>query len=219
VYCARMSLFTVLTLPHPIANEFSYTFFEYSELSLSTKLLKYNPVGRKRSWKVDDETLTVSISVKNKGGVDGFETVFFFTFDEARSTTPEYKRLRAFEKVFIPAGGSRIVSAKLPSIAFKIVGAHDDAHYVIEHGLRFYVGVGSNTDCRTGRDSALCSGPITIDAGEDYIAACEHSCELWANSGCAEEFQLSPNKCWALCTSVSQNNDVAKYLGEGEDGW
>lgn len=207
----------------PFGFGLSYTSFHYSEMSLSTKRVQYSPSGQSESLKSDDEPFVVSINVKNRGSVAGYETVFFFTFDEYRSTTPEYKRLRSFEKIFLEPGDEKTVSAKIPVEDFKFVGPHDDSHLILE-GLEFRVGIGADTDCREhrkedGKDSALCSDLITIDAGDDYIAACDTACDLWAASGCAEHLGLSPKKCWSLCTSVSKNADVVSHLGEGEDGW
>ena len=150
----------------------------------------------------------------------GYETVSFFTFDEARSTTPEYKRLRAFQKIFLEPDEEKTVSVSIPIDSLKFVGPHDDTHFILEDGLQFRIGVGAKTDCRSdGEAAALCSDSVTIDTGDDYIPACEAACELWAGSGCAETFQLSDKKCWALCTDVSKNSEVVKHLGEGENGW
>jgi len=194
----------------------SYTYFEYSQLSLSTKHIRYTPFVTKPS----DEALAISVSVKNKGDVAGYETVLFFTFDESRSTTPEYKRLREFQKVFLEPGEEKVVSASIPIDDLKFVGPHDDTHYILENGLQFRVGIGAKTDCRYGGDeSALCSDLIAIDTGDEYIPACEQSCQIWQSSGCSEQFGLSTSKCWEMCTAVSKNDEVVKYLGEGEDGW
>ncbi|CAB9516028.1 Lysosomal beta glucosidase [Seminavis robusta] len=198
----------------PFGFGLSYTVFQYSLLPPSTKRLQYTPIGNLNSR----EPLKVSAKVKNKGAVAGAETVFFFTFDESRSTTPEYKRLRAFEKVYLEPGAETTVTVSIRIEDLKFVGPHDDTHLILEDGLRFRVGIGAMTDCREGdKDSVLCSDVVTIDAGDDYIGACESACELWASSGCSEHLSLSHQKCWNLCTSISKKN--AQYLGEGEDGW
>lgn len=204
----------------PFGFGLSYTYFEYSQLSLSTKRLHYSAAGSERHLSADDESLTVSINVKNKGTVDGYETVFFFTFDESRITTPEYKRLRAFEKVYLAAGEDKTVSATISVNDLKFIGPHDDTHFILQDGLKFRIGVGCQTDCREeGENSARCSDQIIIDTGSDYIGACDAACHIWANSGCAQHFELPSTKCWSLCTSISQNRDVMQHLGEGEDGW
>ena len=199
----------------PFGFGLSYTVFEYSQLSLSTKRLQYTPEGMQGK----NEPLTISVDVKNKGSRAGYDTVLFFSFDEARSTTPEYKMLRAFEKIFLEPGEEKTVSVSIPIDTFKFVGAHDDTHFILEDGLQFSIGVGAKTDCRTDETAVLCSDFITIDTGYKYIAACESACELWASSGCAETLSLSDKKCWELCTDVSRNSEVKKHLGEGEDGW
>lgn len=210
----------------PFGHGLSYSNFEYSNLALSSKTIHYQHIGKRQPQEVESvnnhDTFTVSIDIKNKGPFAGAETIFFFTFDEARSVTPEYKRLRAFEKVYLEKGEETTVSVNIPINDLKFVGPHDDTHYIFEHGLQFRVGIGAETDCRVedaDERSVLCSDFITVDAGDDYIAACEAACEIWSTSGCATEFSFSDKKCWNLCTSVSKNDDVIQHLGEGEDGW
>ena len=200
----------------PFGFGLSYTTFEYSQLSLSTKRLQYSPNGLALG---KNEPLIISVDVKNKGSRAGYDTVLFFSFDESRSTTPEYKMLRAFQKVFLQPGEEKTVSVSISIDRLKFVGPHDDTHFILEDGLQFSVGVGAKTDCRTDEDSVLCSDFITIDTGHNYIPACESACDLWKSSGCAETFKLSDKKCWEMCTEVSRNSLVAKHLGEGEAGW
>ena len=72
----------------------------------------------------------------------------FFTFDEWRQTTPEYKRLRAFEKVSLAAGESVVIKATVPVDDLRFVGHHDDRHYILDPRMTSYVAVGYGTDCR-----------------------------------------------------------------------
>ena len=201
----------------PFGFGLSFTHFEYSQLSLSTNRIAYVGSGQSQA---KTHSLKVSVSLRNTGSVAGYETVLFFTFDESRSTTPEYKRLRAFEKLFLQPGEERTVTATIPVDSLKFVGPHDDTHFILEDGLQFRIGVGAETDCRSDGEAAnLCSDFVSIDTGNDYIAACEAACELWTDSGCAETFKLSGKKCVSMCKDVSTNSNVAKHLGEGEDGW
>jgi len=126
----------------------------------------------------DDEQLTVTVTVINTGDVGGAETVLFFTFDEFRSTTPEYKRLRGYEKVWLEPKESKEVSIKISlQDDLRFVGAHDDSHYILQDGLEFRVGIGSGSDCRN--DGNLCSEVVTIRTAEDYVGACEAACNVW----------------------------------------
>jgi beta-glucosidase len=210
------------TLPHfqnvlcevqwPFGHGLSYTSFEYSNLELSSHTMKYRAAGQSRRFDVSAGTLKASVQVKNTGSRAGSETVVFFTFDESRHTTPEYKRLRSFEKIHLKPGEEKLVTATL-SLAnpdFLSVGPHDDSHLVIQNGMRFKLGVGVDTNCREDSSSSLCSEFINIDAGDDYSSACDAACTVWSESGCGETYSLSAKTCWDLCKTAGQGN---------VDGW
>jgi beta-glucosidase len=181
--------------------------------------MKYRAPGQSRTFDKATGVINVSVRVKNAGSRAGSETVLFFTFDESRHTTPEYKRLRRFEKIYLKPGEEKVVTATL-SLAdpdFLSVGPYDDSHLVIQNGMRFKVGVGADTDCRDPNNdydpdpaSPLCSEFVTIDTGDDYSSACDAACKVWSESGCAGTYSLSPKTCWDMC----------KYSGQGNvDGW
>lgn len=70
----------------------SYSRFEYGPLQLSKKEF------------TGDEKITVTISVKNSGPMDGKHSVELYSRDLFASVTPDQKRLRKFKKVFIRSG-------------------------------------------------------------------------------------------------------------------
>jgi beta-glucosidase len=76
----------------------SYTSFEYSDITLSNTILK------------GEENLTVSVTVKNTGAIDGKHTVELYSHDLFASITPNMQRLRAFKKITLKAGESQQVS-------------------------------------------------------------------------------------------------------------
>jgi beta-glucosidase len=76
----------------------SYTTFEYSDFKLSSAEL------------TAATKLTVSITVKNTGKVDGKHTVELYSRDMYASITPNMKRLRAFQKISLKAGESKTVT-------------------------------------------------------------------------------------------------------------
>lgn len=82
----------------PFGHGLSYTSFEYSDLKLSDTILSGNA------------KLTVSIKVRNTGGRDGKHTVELYTRDMYASITPSMKRLRAFQKINLKAGESKLVT-------------------------------------------------------------------------------------------------------------
>jgi hypothetical protein len=158
------------------------------------------------------------VTVRNTGLVDADETVMFFTFDESRLTTPEYKRLRAYKKVHLKAGESTVVNIVLsmndPDMRY--IGPHDDTHYIVQNGLIFRVGVGSEVDCRSDPDSKdMCSGPVAV-VSDDYIGACEAACDIWRTSGCGEALHLDPTTCW---TSCSEAETGMASVAMGIEGW
>ena len=82
----------------PFGHGLSYTSFEYSDLKLSDTILSGNA------------KLTVSIKIRNTGGRDGKHTVELYTRDMYASITPSMKRLRAFQKINLKAGESKLVT-------------------------------------------------------------------------------------------------------------
>jgi beta-glucosidase len=75
----------------------SYTTFLYSDLQLSTATLK------------GDQKLIVTVRVTNTGKVDGKHAVELYSKDLYASIVPSNKRLRAFEKIDLKAGESKLV--------------------------------------------------------------------------------------------------------------
>mmetsp|Transcript_16425 Transcript_16425/g.37758 ORF Transcript_16425/g.37758 Transcript_16425/m.37758 type:complete len:1108 (+) Transcript_16425:111-3434(+) len=222
----------------PFGHGLSFTKFEYGDVQLSTTTLQQHwhdvdHENSERGRKTDDEQLSVTVSVTNSGDMAGAETILFFTFDESRSTTPEYKRLRGYEKVWLEPGESKDVRISISlQNDLRFVGPHDDSHYILQDGLKFRVGIGSDSDCRrtSGSNSddgiGVCSEVVTIRTETDYVGACEAACNLWKDSGdyCVET-AFPPKSsttgtaigaCRNSCTSIHFNeNDVQL----NNDGW
>lgn len=76
----------------------SYTTFEYSDLKVDKKSIEPNG------------TVNVSVTVKNSGNVEGKEVVQLFIGDVHASLSPDVKRLRGFEKIFLKPGESKQVT-------------------------------------------------------------------------------------------------------------
>ena len=81
----------------------SYTTFSYSNLHINKTEL------------MDGETLTASVEVKNTGSVEGKEAVLLYTSQMYASIAPDYKRLRAYDKVDLKPGETKTVTFKLTS--------------------------------------------------------------------------------------------------------
>lgn len=80
------------TALYPFGYGLSYTTFEYGALKLSKSEFKGN------------DSITVSVDVKNTGKVDGEEVVQLYIRDLVGSITRPVKELKGFEKVLIKAG-------------------------------------------------------------------------------------------------------------------
>lgn len=90
----------------PFGHGLSYTSFEYSNMTLSkTKIC-------------DEDEVTVSVTVKNNGKMDGKEIVQLYVADKTKSAIRPIKELKAFEKVFIKAGTRVKITFKLDKRAF-----------------------------------------------------------------------------------------------------
>ncbi len=80
----------------------SYTTFAYSDLKLNKAAFHGN------------ETVTVTVQVKNTGQVAGKEVVELFSRQFYASITPDVKRLRRFEKISLEPGEAKTVTFTIP---------------------------------------------------------------------------------------------------------
>lgn len=108
----------------------SYTTFGYSNLHLSKPDLK------------DNETLTVTVDVKNTGQMEGKESILLYTSQSYASISPDYKRLRAYDKVSLKSGETKTVTFKITAKDLAFV--NDISKTVTEAG-EFKIQVGDQT--------------------------------------------------------------------------
>ncbi|MGD9994557.1 MAG: glycoside hydrolase family 3 N-terminal domain-containing protein [Salinivirgaceae bacterium] len=106
----------------------SYTEFEYSNLLLSADTISAT------------DSLNVSITLTNKGSLDGKESVLLFVSDEVASISQPVKRLRRFQKVYLKAGNSQTLSFKLGISDLQFVNANQE--WVSEPGF-FTLSIGN----------------------------------------------------------------------------
>ena len=109
-----------VSLQWPFGYGMSYTTYEYSNLRVD-----------KGSFK-PEETLTVSVDVKNTGNVAGKEAVLLYSSDLVASIVPDNKRLRAFKKVSLEPGQTLTLTFRLPAKDLAFVGA--DGKWRLEEG-------------------------------------------------------------------------------------
>ncbi|BDD02241.1 glycosyl hydrolase (plasmid) [Persicobacter psychrovividus] len=117
-----------LDIQWPFGFGLSYTTFEYSNLQLNQK-----------DFKVGD-TVEASVTVTNTGKVAGKEAVLLFTKDHFATITPDVSRLRAFDKISLNAGESKVLTFKVPVKDLAFINA--DNVPVVEEG-KFSLGIGS----------------------------------------------------------------------------
>jgi len=194
----------------PFGHGLSYTTFEYSDLTVRGNIVS---------------GISGSVQVQNSGTMGAAEAVMIFTFDDFRKTTPEYKRLRAVEKVWLDPHQSLTVEFQISADDLKFVGPHDDRHYILDPTMSFWVGVGHDTDCRTdGPNHGLCQH---LEAAQESIAnyspSCQLSCDLWVNDdshSCASQLGLtSLEDCLGLCQASSDWPMDSASVGTEGWGW
>ena len=135
----------------PFGHGLSYTTFEYSNLHLDQTELSEN------------ETLTVSCSIKNNGTVAGKEIVQLYVRDVESTVFRPEKELKGFVKVNLEPGESQRVSFKLDrrAFAFYSVEQHD---WLVESG-EFEILVGASS-----RDVRL-QAVVAVSAERPFLTA------------------------------------------------
>lgn len=111
----------------PFGSGLSYTTFEYSDLQAD-----------KKDFTADD-VINVKVTVKNTGSVAGKEAVLLYSSDLVASVVPDVRRLRAFTKVELQPGESKVVELQIPAKDLAFVGA--DGKWRLEKG-EFRLGAG-----------------------------------------------------------------------------
>ena len=128
----------------PFGHGLSYTSFEYSDLRLSAPEID------------DTQSLEVTVSIKNTGGVFGKEIVQLYVSDHQKSVTRPIRELKGFEKVALDPGVSQEVKFVLSKRDFAYWNEQaGDWH--VQGGL-YTVSIGVSS-----RDLRL-QGDITINA-------------------------------------------------------
>jgi len=129
--------------------------------------------------------------------------------------------LRGYDKIWLQPGESADVSLSITLEELSFVGTHDDTHYILEDGMQFRVGIGSDTDCRRNSDDPNCAGPVTIRTENDYVGSCHAACNLWRASGCDQMMFPPPyfKACREACTSIHDLSHSTTGVQINNDGW
>ena len=107
----------------------SYTDFEYSNFTISADTI------------FSEQSISVTVDVKNIGNYAGKEVVQLYVKDLVASITPDDRKLIGFEKIHLDNGESRTVSFTININDLKFVGL--DNQWIAEEGY-FEVLVGEN---------------------------------------------------------------------------
>lgn len=108
----------------------SYTSYNYNNLKIKNKELNKN------------ETLEVSVDIKNTGNTDGEEIVQLYLRDHFSSVTRPVKELKDYKRIALKTGDTKTVFFTIP---FKALGFYNNERkFVIEPGS-FTVFIGSSS--------------------------------------------------------------------------
>ena len=128
---------------YPFGYGLSYTSFEYGQPELSKSEIKA------------DESVTLSVTLKNTGAYDGAEAVQLYIRDEYGSVTRPVKELKAVQKPFLKAGESTTLVFEITPEMLSCWGAAEK--WEVEPG-DFTVMVGS-----TSADEDLQKVTLTVN--------------------------------------------------------
>lgn len=115
---------------YPFGYGLSYSSYDYSDLTLSKAAVNQN------------ETVTVSVNVKNTSNVNGMEIVQLYIRDIVAQPLRPVKELKDFAKVAIKAGETKTVTFELPASKLSFFDANGDI--LLQKGA-FKVFVGTNS--------------------------------------------------------------------------
>jgi len=111
----------------PFGHGLSYTKFIYSPLVLSHEKMQSN------------DTLSVTVTVKNTGDYDGQHTVELYLSDIYASVSPSVKKLKRFKKILLKKGQAKTLKFDITKKDLRMVNANLD--WVVEVG-EFVVSIG-----------------------------------------------------------------------------
>lgn len=115
---------------YPFGYGLSYANFTYSDIKLSAASVK------------SDQSLRAIVTVTNTGARDGQEVVQLYIRDLVASITRPVKELKGFQKVFLEAGESKLITFTISVNDLKFYNS--DLKYVAEPG-DFKVFIGGNS--------------------------------------------------------------------------
>lgn len=132
---------------YPFGHGLSYTTFEYSDLSLSTKEIN------------EGEELVATFKVKNTGAVAGAEVAELYVSDVESSIFRPKKELKGFKKVFLAPGEEKEISISLGSRAFSYYNVLIKDWHVESGEFRILIGSSSRDIRLEGSVTVISANP------------------------------------------------------------
>jgi beta-glucosidase len=142
----------------PFGHGLSYTTFEYSELHLD------------QDWITDEDTLTVTLKVKNTGAVAGKEIVQLYVRDLESTVFRPEKELKGFAKVSLKPGEEMSVRFTLDRRAFAYYNTGLGDWHVETGAFEILVGASSRDIRLTASVQVKSSQPATPEVDRDKLA-------------------------------------------------
>ena len=131
---------------YPFGYGLSYTTFQYSDIALSSPVLKG---AANRAANAVPDYVTAVVTVTNTGQRDGAEVVQLYIRDLVGSITRPVRELKGFERIFLRAGESKTVSFKITPDLLRFYDYN--LHHVAEPGdFDLFIG-GSSQATKTAR--------------------------------------------------------------------
>ncbi|MCP3029363.1 glycoside hydrolase family 3 N-terminal domain-containing protein [Halobacillus sp. A5] len=117
----------------PFGYGLSYTTYSYSDVSLSSQVLK------------EGETLTISSKVKNTGDVAGEEVVQLYVKDLSGEVVRPVKELKRFERVYLKPGQEKEISFTIDESDLRYY--HSNLEYLSDAGdFKVFIGCDSKAN-------------------------------------------------------------------------
>lgn len=115
----------------PFGYGLSYTEFAYSDLKVS------------RTELTDQDSLQVSVKIKNTGSCAGYEVVQLYISNKQKQRLHPEKELKQFEKIYLQSGEERNISFILDKSDFQCY-SEKDRRWVVEEG-KYEILIGSSS--------------------------------------------------------------------------
>lgn len=135
---------------HPFGFGLSYSKFQLSKPKVS-----------KTEFSGIDDTITVSVNVKNASNIDGEEVVQLYIRDDISSYTRPVKELKGYKRVFVKAGESQTVEIAINAESLAMYDK--DFNFVVEPGTFTIMTGNSSADKALKKTTISVKNAITLD--------------------------------------------------------